>query len=136
MIPLSTALSDPKWYHANKTKNHFFKDKRGIYNGLRAEPFMPGPLCEGLCRGSCDPRIPDKCQFLKTYRAQLDRLDFDEIIKRFERLGNFIQEKEKFVEEPIMVLIVHEAYDNPCSERWVIQDWFRDHGYDIQEFNK
>ena len=33
-----------------------------------------------------------------------------------------------------MVLIVHEAYTNPCSERRVIQEWFKSHEYPIQEF--
>ena len=69
------------------------------------------------------------------YRKQLDRLDFDEILNRFQKLGEQIQQTEGFEEEPIFVLIFHEKYDNPCSERWPVQDWFRDHGYDIKEFN-
>lgn len=134
MIPLSTASGDPRWYHANKTKQHFFKDKNGVYNGLRAEPFMPGSLCDGLCQGKCDPKHPNDCLFLKTYKMQLNLLNFDDIINRFQRLADFIQEKEKFVEEPIMVLIVHEAPNNPCSERWPLIEWFKEHGYKLQEF--
>ena len=138
MIPLSTAVWDPKWFHANRGQDYHFKDKNGVWNGLRAEPFMPGEMCMGLCTGSenCDSKDPSSCLFLKTYRIQLDLLDYDEMLTRFERMGNFIQELEGFEEEPILVLIVHEAYDNPCSERWVIQDWFKSHNYDIKEFNK
>jgi hypothetical protein len=45
-----------------------------------------------------------------------------------------VQAEEGFTEEPIIVLIVHEATNNPCSERRVIQEWFRDNGYPIEEF--
>lgn len=58
------------------------------------------------------------------------------MLQRFERLGNFIKDKEGFDEEPIMVLIVHEAPNNPCSERWPLIKWFNEHGYDLKEFNK
>lgn len=136
MIPLSTAVWDPKWFHDNRTQNYFFKDKRGVYNGLRAEPFMPGEECEGLCRGAetCSTNDPYLCKFLRTYRAQLNRLNFNDIMKRFKRLGDFIQEKEKFTEEPVMVLLVHESFDNPCSESWPIIDWFKQHGYELEKF--
>lgn len=136
MIPLSTALWDPAWFHQNRGHSYQWKDKNGVWNGLRAEPFAPGPTCEHLCRGpeSCNNGDPQLCAFLRTYRQQLDDLDFKEIIKRIYSIGKAVQEKEGFTEDPIVVLIVHEATDNPCSERRVIQDWFRDNGYPIEEF--
>lgn len=136
MIPLSTAVWDPKWFHQNKGQSYQWKDKNGVWNGLRAEPFAPGPLCEGLCRGPeyCNSGNPQYCQFLKAYRKQLDMLDFKDILLRIYNIGKAVQEKEGFTEEPIVVLIVHEATDNPCSERRVIQEWFRDNGYPMEEF--
>lgn len=138
MIPLSTAIFDPKWFHQNKGNTFQWKDKNGVWNGLRAEPFAPGVACEGLCRGkdNCNAYGPQTCAFLKAYRKQLDNLDFNEILNRFQRLGERIKQVEGFEEEPILVLIFHEAYDNPCSERWPVQDWFKDHGYNIKEYNK
>ena len=44
-IPLSTAIWDPKWFHQNKGQDFQFKDKNGVWNGLRAEIFMPGKEC-------------------------------------------------------------------------------------------
>lgn len=136
-IPLSTAVWDPKWFHQGKGNNYQWKDKNGIWNGLRAEPFVPGKACEGLCRGPevCNAYSPKTCAFLKTYRKQLDNLNFQEILKRFEDLGLKIQKTEGFQEEPVLVLIFHEKYDNPCSERWPVQDWFKDNDYPIKEFN-
>ena len=139
MIPLSTAVWDPRWYHQNTGDQKYqWKDKNGVWNGLRAEPFAPGPLCDNLCRGPeyCDGGDPMKCAFLRTYRTQLDQLDFKDIIKRIYTIGKAVQEREGFEEEPIVVLIVHEATSNPCSERRVIQEWFRDNGYPIKEFVK
>lgn len=136
-IPLSTAVWDPSWWHQGKGNSFQFKDKNGVWNGLRAEPFVPDQTCEGLCRGpeTCNYLSPKTCRFLKTYRAQLNKLDFQEIIERFAALGQKIQKTEGFEEEPVLVLLFHEKWDNPCSERWPVQEWFRDHGYEVEEFN-
>lgn len=137
-IPISTCYSDPKWFH-NMTKDltYQFKDKRGIWNGLRAEPFVPGPLCEGACRGPeyCETLNAPNCSFLRRYRQQLNQLDFNNIMARFKKLGNAVKTKEGFFEEPILVLIVYETPTNPCSERAVIQNWFHDNGYELEEWH-
>jgi len=137
MIPLSTAVFDPVWYH-NMTRDHscIFKDKNGVWNGLRAEPFMPGPSCEGTCYGPehCDTNDPTTCTFLRRYLIQLNKLDFNEMMQRFEILGKKIQNKEHFSEEPIAVLLVHEAPNNPCSERWALKRWFAQHNYELEEW--
>ena len=138
MIPLSTAVGDPAWFHNGTYDKTFqYKDKNGVWNGLRADPFVPDKTCEGLCRGpeTCNYLGPHTCAFLKTYRAQLDKLDFDEIMDRFEKVTTAVQETEGFEEEPVVVLIFHEKYDNPCSERWPVQAWFKDHGIEVEEFN-
>ena len=107
-----------------------------MYNGLRASVFAPGPLCENLCRGpeTCNTNDPTKCLFLKTYRYQLDQLDFNDVIARCERMGNYIKSLENFSEEPVIILLVHEAKTNPCSERRVIQEWFAAHGKEVTEW--
>ena len=40
MLPVSTAIYDPKWYHHNLGYNNIFEDKRGILNGLRILPII------------------------------------------------------------------------------------------------
>lgn len=139
-IPLSTAIWGPKWFKQGTP----WKDKRGVWNGLRAEPFVPGQQCDGLCHGPeyCGLRpndveafSPTKCSFLRRYLVQLNMLNFDEIMARFEKLGKTIQNKEGFLEEPIAILLVHEAPDNPCSERWPLIKWFADHGYELEEWH-
>ena len=138
MIPLSTACFDPKWFHQNKSQEYVWKDKNGVYNGLRAPVFAPGPLCEGLCRGLevCATSSAQSCLFLKTYRYQLDQLDFNDVLQRCERIGKYIQSLENFPEEPVIMLLVHEAPQNPCSERRVIQEWFAANGKEVREWQK
>ena len=69
MLPVSTALWDPKWYHDFQGQDHTFLDKRGIVNGLRCEELHGDETCQGLCYGknNCDCRNPLECQFLKNY---------------------------------------------------------------------
>ena len=139
MIPLSTAVWDPKWYHATTGDQTVkFKDNHGVWIGLRAEPFMPGPLCDGLCYGPerCETKDPTMCPYLRRYLIQLNRLDFDEMMARFERLGKAVQKESGFLEEPVIVLMVHEAPSNPCSERWALIRWFDEHGYELKEWTK
>lgn len=134
MIPLSTAVSDPKWFHCGRGRTFVFKDSNGVYNGIRAEPFVP--QCSwGDCAGAkfCSYK-PEKCNFLSNYYKQLQELDFNEIMQRFSSLAERIVARDSLIEEPIMVLIFYEPPDNPCSERRIVQKWFKENGYIIDEY--
>lgn len=133
-IPLSTAVWDPKWFHQFKNQNWIFKDKNGVYNGLRAEPFMPVVHGEAACSGRPCNKNPLTCEFLQQYWIQLQQLNIDDIIARCEQLGSKIQKLEGFAHEPEYIFLVHEAPSNLCSERGVIQKWFKDKGYDVSEW--
>lgn len=126
-VCLSTGHSDPAWFHDGQGKRHVFRDKRGVMNGLRAEPFVPH--VKGEC-GYCD-KDSSKCGFLRNYREQLDKLDFNEMMQRFESIAARVSPN---VDNPDIILLVWEAPDNPCSERWVLSDWFKDHGVQIEEY--
>jgi len=75
MIPFSTAVWDPAWYHDFKRDhNYTYIDKNGVLNGLRIPFLKPGQKCKGLCSGPelCQTLfghpIPDECLFLKEYK--------------------------------------------------------------------
>ena len=137
MIPVSTATYDPKWYHDWMGPDHVFKDKRGIYNGIRAECFHFDEEKYGNCgcgdACSLSPKDPSKCEFLRLLRKQYDLLDYNDIIERCNKLANTIQEIEHYKESPILVFIFYETPKNKCSERETLQSWFKDHGYNLQE---
>lgn len=139
LIPLSTAHSDPQWFHQN-TRNHRlqFVDKRGVLNGLRAEPFVPRFTTDdpGACFGPdyCSD-IPELCVFLKKYREQLDQLNYLEMMERCHMLGKKIENRlGTDYANPDFAFIVHEAPWNSCSERRVIQEWFYDNGLRVEEW--
>jgi len=134
MIPLSTAVWDPKWFHNFKNQNHVWKDKNGVWNGLRLEELNPKNCHAGGC--PCDKRDYKNCRFLSEYRQGLKAIDFDNLIKTIEKISNLVKESEGFCEEPEIILLVHEAKDNPCSERVPIQELFREHGIEIKEWKK
>ena len=136
-IPLSTCFSDPKYFHNNKGVSCQFKDKNGVWNGIRFEAFMPGDACEGLCRGpSGCKESKGNCKFLQTYYNQLCSYDFNDIMRRLEKIANQVKTYEGFEEDPVIVLLVYEAQTNPCSERWPLKKWFADHNYQLEEFNR
>lgn len=134
MIPVSTAMWDPTWFHRNNMTT-IFKDKNNVYNGLRFEELMPGKNCNGLCRGidNCKTKDPNNCEFLKAYRKQLKELNFDNLISKCNILANNIQRIGNFIEEPIIVFMVYEKVENACSERSIILSVFKEHGLDINE---
>ena len=135
MIPVSTALGDPKWYHQNKGQQFTFLDKNNVINGLRCEELAPGPLCSGLCDGNRDKGCsPLSCEFLKIYRMQLEAtFDISAFLERCKVASEKLKELNQYTGEPIIVLLVHESPDNPCSERKPLIDFFNSHGIQMEE---
>jgi len=135
MVPISTAVWDPKWYHSFKDQNHVFIDRNGVINGLRIKPLMPGDTCAHLCRGReyCASSGPDTCTFLQNYYMQLEALDFNEFMWNLEKHLHDLFEKCHIESEPLAVLMVHEAFSNPCSERVALLKWFSNHGLPVSE---
>ncbi len=132
IIPLSTAVWDPRWYHNFQNQDYVFTDKR--INGLRFEMLMPDNRCSHLCHGreGC-PYTPDRCEFLKKYYNQISELSFSSVINLFNEIIGLFSDK---IEKPSIALLFHEAPDNPCSERRIIQKWFQQNNYDICEWHR
>lgn len=136
MIPISTAIYDPAWYHDfMKDNSYIFKDKRNIINGIRIESIIEqgkksnhGPeICP------CKNKDCNTCSFLTNYKKNLENINFDNMIVDMQKLANNYKEKEKIKEEIILVLIVYETPNNPCSERKSLQEYFINHGWECKE---
>ena len=125
LVGLSTAAWNPKWRPMGK-------DKRGVIC-VDCPPFKPGHSCEGLCTGKCDPKHPTDCAFLKAYKAQLDNLNLTKIQESLGKLAGQISIDEGFTDVDFAFL-VFETPTNPCSERVVIQQWFKEHGIQVEEW--
>lgn len=138
MIPFSTAMWDPKWYHAGQDQNYVFTDKKGVINGMRAVPLVPDKHCDGLCRGPdlCqDNKDPEKCRFLKAYSQQLEAIPVHNFVGALETISKRLLEVTHIQKDPVAVILVHEAPDNPCSERWPLLKWLNDSGYPTAELD-
>lgn len=137
MIPLSTCAFDPQWFHAfTKDYSFVFKDKRNVYNGLRAEPLHIPYDIDHECGTDLCSKNPNECNFMKNYKDYIYSLNFEDIYQRCEKIGNLIKSIEKFEEEPVIILIVYETPKNPCSERIILKQWFKDNGYELEEYLK
>lgn len=135
ILPVSTALWDPKWFHDNKGKDHIFTDKNGVINGVRYEFLSPDGRCSNLCRGNdnCEVKNPNECLFLKKYEEQIHEIIFEEFIDYVNMFIKYINNSMNANIKGI-ALIFHEAPDNKCSEREVIKKWFFENNYDLEEW--
>lgn len=128
LVVLSTVVWEPKWYKVGGI------DKNGIIS-LRCPPLIPGEQCGGLCNGKCNPKHPKDCTFLQTYSKQLEAIDFNDFINKLldlrARLLDDFPDRDDFD----FAFVFFEKYDNPCSERWPVQDWFKQHGVEIIEWS-
>lgn len=125
LVGLSTAIWNPKWLQKGRSQN-------GII-WLDIPPLKPDKSCEGLCNGKCNPKHPYDCSFLCAYKRQLDIINFEEIITKLQNLREKICQNEGF-QDVDFALLVYEKYDNPCSERWPLIQWFKEHGIELQEW--
>ncbi len=125
LIGLNTTIFSPKWRPMGK-------DKRGVIC-VDCPPFKPGRECEGLCAGKCDPKHPEDCAFLKVYKRQLDKLNIIHVQDSLGKLAVNIAQDEGFTDVDFAFL-VYETPTNPCSERVAIQQYFKEHGIDIKEW--
>lgn len=126
MIPVSTALSDPIWYRPPEGQEYFF-DKRGIINGLRYEPLIVQKYGTHYCPCEDKNIFQGHCSTMQEYELLLETIvNFNEMIKGFKYCLN------KFNKD-IIVLMVYETPQNPCSERKVLQQYFNKHGIECEE---
>lgn len=121
MIPVSTAVRDPEWFKPPEGAEYYI-DKRGIICGLRYEPLIVQKMispCLGASSICTAQKIEGyECPFLSEYEQALFSLvDKEKTLKAFEHCLN------KFNADTI-VLIVYEAPNNPCSERFALQKFF------------
>ena len=135
LVPVSTAVYDPKWYHDNKGNNYLFKDKRGVINGVRCpglaplEEHIPWVTEEDKCVGREICNFDrTTCGFLRNYEKYIYSLDFNDTCSRIEAGVH------KLKPNADICLMVHEKFDNPCSEREVLVKWFRDNGVILNEW--
>ncbi len=141
-IPISTAMWDPKWFHDFKDHNHIWKDKNGVWNGIRLEILNPGSCCITqppecvACIDEKRERTPKTCKFIKEYKEGLEKINFQSLIEILIKTADYFQQLEGFTDEPEIILIVHEAPNNPCSERIPLQELFKEHGINVIEWER
>ena len=111
LVGLNTTIWPPKWRPLGK-------DNREVWV-IDCPPLKPGPSSEGLCRGDCNPKHPENCQFLINYYNQLRNIDIRDFFERLVKLKNKM-----------------ETPSNKCSERVMIHLWLKDWGVEVEEWIK
>jgi len=128
LVALSTVVWEPKWYKVGGM------DKNGVIS-LQCPPLRPGKACDGLCNGKCSSKHPQDCRFLQEYRKQLDAINFKYFMYQLFNLHKRLAYDSE-IKDFDFAFIFYEKYDNPCSERWPVQDWLRAHGAQVEEWHR
>jgi hypothetical protein len=126
LVGLSTTIWNPKWRPLGK-------DKRGVIC-VDCPPFKPGHNCDGLCNGKCNPKHPQDCLFLQNYKLQLDKITPAKLLNSVWKLATQICRDEN-LQDIDFAFLFYETPQNPCSERVVVQQWFRKNGIEIEEWH-
>lgn len=131
MVPMSTAMYDPAWYHAGLGPDYIYTDKRGILNGLRLKPIIVQGNTLHSC--PCESKNSDSCLTMREYRQELEKIDFEKMMRGIRAMADRYKKQNKINEEIVMVLIVYETPDNKCSERQSLINYFNSHGVECKE---
>lgn len=129
-LPLSINSGEPNWYHNFQGRQHVFKDKRGVWNGGYIDEISSSnlELVQDVCHECGRVKFLGKdCPFAKAYKAKLEKLDFQKVVKKLEKVAEHFNCKN-------ICFFVYEKPDIPCGERWVLKSWFEEHGVQIQEY--
>ena len=141
IIPLSTAMFDPKWYHDNQESTHLFWDKNGVINGLRCyQLIFNHKKYNDWCGSTC--AYKDKtplCPYLNAYRRMLGMIEWSNLMEFFKSSITYVASHNKDldnIDKYNVCLIVYETPTNPCSERRELIKWFKEQGVDLIEWDK
>ena len=127
LVPVSTVVWDPKWYHNFKTSGFVFRDKRGVVNGIRAEILSPYKIESCECKECKSNKDPSVCSFIKQYRDYIFSLNFNDVYSSLLNVSRQLDDAD-------ICLMVYEKPDNKCSERATLVEWFANNGIEVKEY--
>lgn len=150
MLPVSTAMWDPAWFHKNKSNYYRYMDNNGVINGVRMIDLMM-PLekwnelvklnesckhCYLATYGMRESWVPGQCPFMQEYAKCIREKnpDFQIFVKSCEEYLQVLNKKLN-LNLDTLIFIVHEPPTRICGERPEIQKWFLENGYELKEFN-
>lgn len=138
LVPISTARTDPAWYHDNRGEQHMFLDKNGVLNGLRAGMFAPEPSVSRFCSPVCSENGQREiCSFKRAYEEQLQKINHNEIRKLLEYIETLAPQLGLPTNHPLeFAFVVHEAPTNYCSERSILQKFLRQIDIGVTEWSR
>lgn len=140
IIPLSTAMFDPKWYHSDGSVYNLFWDKNGVINGLRCYQFIfDKDKYAGWCSDTCEWRGKETCPYLNAYRKMLNMIEWSDLMNFFTSAITYVANHNKDtdnIDKYDICLIVYETPSSECSERKELVKWFKEHDVDLVEWSK
>jgi len=136
ILPISTAIWDPKWFHNNNGNKYIYRDKNGVINGVRLNilNFNDYDATIDCPKGgykNCTQadKVPN-CSFMSKYYDFLrNTINFNEMIQHLEKNVHSFD-----ITIDTIILLVYESKNCPCAERPVLRQWFSENGIDLPEW--
>lgn len=141
MLPVSTAMWNPKWFDPQNGK--MFMDKNGVINGCNFRSLvMPYYKFQTLtvqhqeCQPNC-PYVKDApyCPYMNLYREYIKSANSE-----FEKFIRFAESYVRYLNSvtgsniDTVIFLVHEKPSISCGERQVLQEWFHNNGIELLEW--
>lgn len=148
MLPVSTAMWDPKWFHDGKNYSYHYFDKNHILNGIRmVNLMMPFYKWEelvnrnescihcGTNNGADGAWVSGLCPFMQEYSKCIreNNPDFQKFITFCEGYLQFLNNSLNICLDTI-IFIVHEPPYKRCGERPILIKWFKENGMELEEY--
>ena len=122
LLPVSTVMWEQPWFAGTVEKLDELIVPQSVISHLEAHHEM--------CQKNCPLSSSLPCGFMTAYLDYLRTLDFNQVLMKL----NLITLRHPQVDS--IVLMVYEKPSCKCAERPCLQQWFRENGIELKEWEK
>lgn len=120
LLPVSTVMWEQPWFAGTIEKLEELIVPQSVISHLEAHHEM--------CQKNCPLSLP--CGFMTAYLDYLHTLDFNQVLIKL----NLMTLRHPRVDS--IVLMVYEKPSCKCAERPCLQQWFKENGIELKEWEK
>ena len=122
LLPVSTVMWEQAWFAGTVEKLEELIVPQSVVSSLEAHHTM--------CQKNCPLSLSLPCGFMAAYLDYLRKLDFDQVLMKL----NLMTLRHPHVDS--IALMVYEKPSCKCAERPCLQQWFKENGIELVEWEK
>ena len=122
LLPVSTVMWEQAWFAGTVEKLEELIVPQSVVSSLEAHHTM--------CQKNCPLSASLPCGFMAAYLNYLRTLDFNQVLMKL----NLMTLRHQHVDS--IALMVYEKPSCKCAERPCLQQWFKENGIELVEWEK